>query len=68
MSVFDNMFVKKAIKSMVTSEQFNLIQNFMKAIESGEIDNAKLKIASDKISRMKPKEINGMLDLINGME
>ena len=68
MSVFDNMFVKKAIKSMVTSEQFNMIQNFMKAIESGEIDNAKLKMASDKVSKMKPKDINNILDLINGME
>ena len=65
MGFLDNMFVKKAVKSMLTDEQFKVMNKFMDAFESGEIDNEKLKKVSDKISVMETKDINKLLDVID---
>lgn len=37
----------------------------MTAVQSGKINNAKLKSVSDKMSKMAPDEINKVLDLID---
>lgn len=65
MSILDNMFVKKAMKSMMTPEQFTTVQSFMTAVQSGKIDKEKLKKVSEKVSKLSPDEINGLLDLID---
>ncbi len=65
MSILDNMFVKKAMKSMMTQEQFTTVQSFMTAVQSGKIDKEKLKKVSEKVSKLSPDEINGLLDLID---
>ena len=65
MGLLDNMFVKKAVKSMLTDEQFKVMNKFMDAFESGEIDKEKLKKVSDKIAVMETKDINKLLDVID---
>lgn len=65
MSILDNMFIKKAMKSMMTPEQFTTVQNFMTAVQSGKIDQAKLKKVGDKVSKLSPEEVNNLLDLID---
>lgn len=65
MSILDNMFVKKAMKSMMTPEQFSTVQNFMTAVQSGKIDKDKLRKVSDKVSKLPPEEVNSLLDLID---
>jgi len=65
MSILDNMFVKKAMKSMMTPEQFTTVQSFMTAVQSGKINQGKLKEVSEKVSKLSPDEINGLLDLID---
>ena len=62
MSILDNVFVKKAIKSMLTPEQFTMVQNFMTAVQSGKIDQGKLKKVGDKVSKLSPEQINKLLD------
>ena len=65
MNILDNVFVKKAIKSMLTQEQYTTFQSFMTAVQSGKIDKGKLMKVCDKVSKLKPEEINGILDLID---
>ena len=65
MNILDNMFVKKAMKSMMTPEQFTTVQSFMTAVQSGKINQDKLKKVSEKVSKLSPDEINGLLDLID---
>ena len=65
MSLLDNVFVKKAIKSMMTEEQFTMVQKFMTAVQSGKIDQGKLKKVADKVSKLSPEEINSLLDLVD---
>ena len=65
MSILDNVFVKKAMKSMMTPEQFTMVQNFLTAVQSGKIDQAKLKKVGDKVSKLSPDEVNSLLDLID---
>jgi hypothetical protein len=65
MSILDNMFVKKAMKSMMTPEQFTTVQSFMTAVQSGKIDQTKLKKVGDKVSKLSPEEVNNLLDLID---
>lgn len=65
MSILDNMFVKKAMKSMMTPEQFTTVQSFMTAVQSGKIDQTKLKKVGDKVSKLSPDGVNSLLDLID---
>ena len=65
MSILDNVFVKKAIKSMMTTEQFATIQNFMTAVQSGKIDREKLSKVAEKVSKVSPEQVNSLLDLID---
>ena len=65
MSILDNMFVKKAMKSMMTPEQFTTVQSFMTAVQSGKINQAKLKKVGDKVSKLSPDEVNSLVDLID---
>jgi len=37
----------------------------MTAVQSGKIDKEKLKKVSEKVSKLSPDEINGLLDLID---
>ena len=62
MSILDNVFVKKAIKSMLTPEQFTMAQSFLTAVQSGKIDQGKLKRVGDKVSKLSPEQINKLLD------
>ena len=65
MNILENVFVKKAIKSMMTPEQFTTVQSFMTAVQSGKIDKNKLKRVGDKMSNLSPDEVNSLLDLID---
>lgn len=65
MGVLDNVFVKKALKAMLTEEQFKTIQTFMTAVQSGKIDQGKLNKVGNKISKMSPEEVNSLLDMID---
>lgn len=65
MSIFDNIFVKKAIKSVLSNEQFEALENFSNGLESGEIDKVKLQQVSKKVANLTPKEINALLDVID---
>ena len=65
MSIFDNIFVKKAIKSVLSNEQFEALENFSNGLESGEIDKVKLQQVSKKVANLTPKEINVLLDVID---
>lgn len=67
MSILDNVFVKKAIKSMLTPEQFTMVQNFMTAVQSGKIDQEKLKRVGDKVSKLSPEQINNLLGDVDKM-
>lgn len=65
MEILNNFFVKKAIKSMLTDEQFKIMENFLTAVQSGKINKAKLSKVGNKISKMSPEEINKLLDVID---
>lgn len=65
MGLLDNIFVKKAIKSLMSPEQYSAVQKFTTAIENGEIDKNKLAKVSGKVSKLSSDEINGLLDLID---
>ena len=65
MSIFDNIFVRKAIKSVLSNEQFEALENFSNGLESGEIDKVKLQQVSKKVANLTPKEINVLLDVID---
>ena len=64
MNILDNIFVKKAMKSMMTPEQFETIQKFKTAVQSGKIDQAKLSRIGQKVSKLSTEEINGLLDVV----
>lgn len=65
MDILGNVFVKKAIKSMLTEEQFKIIENFMTAVQSGKIDNNRLKSIGNKLSKLSADEINSLLGFID---
>lgn len=65
MGLLDNVFVKKAMKSMMTPEQFTTAQSFMTAVQSGEIDQGKLAKVGEKVSKLSPEQVNSLLDLID---
>jgi hypothetical protein len=65
MGILDNVFVKKALKAMLTEEQFKTMQKFTTAVQSGKIDQAKLNKVGNKISKMSPEEVNSLLDMID---
>lgn len=65
MSILDNVFVKKAMKSMMTPEQFTMAQNFMTAVQSGKIDQGKLSRVGNKVSKLSPEQVNKLLDDID---
>ena len=65
MSILDNVFVKKAMKSMMTPEQFTMAQNFMTAVQSGKIDQSKLSRVGNKVSKLSPEQVNKLLDDID---
>ena len=65
MGLLDNVFVKKAIKSMLTEEQFKIMQNFTTAVQSGKINQDKLVKVGNKLSKMSHEEINALLDMID---
>ena len=65
MDILGNVFVKKAIKSMMTPEQFSTMQNFMTAVQSGKIDKKLLKSVGEKLSKLSPEEINKVLNLVD---
>ena len=67
MDILGNVFVKKAIKSMMTEQQFKMLENLMTAVQSGKIDQAKLNKVGNKISKMSPEEVNSLLDMIDKM-
>ena len=64
MNILDNIFVKKAMKSMMTPEQFETIQKFMTAVQSGKIDQEKLSRIGQKVSKLSTEEINCLLDVV----
>ena len=64
MGILDNVFVKKAMRSMMTQEQLTAIQGFMTAVQSGKIDQEKLRIVGEKVSKLTPEEINNLLEEI----
>ena len=65
MDILGNVFVKKAIQSMMTEEQFKMMERLMTAVQSGKISHEKLKRVGDKFSKLSVDEINGLLDLID---
>lgn len=65
MELLGNVFVKKALKSMMTEEQFNMMEKLMTAVQSGKIDSVKLKRIGEKFSKMSIDEINKLVDLID---
>lgn len=64
MGMLDNVFVKKAMKSMLSKEQFAAIDKFTNALQNGEIDKNLLIRVSDKVSKMPTNKINELLELI----
>ena len=64
MGILDNVFVKKAVKSMVTEEQFKMIEKLTTAVQSGKINQNKLRSVAKKVSNLSTDEINNLLDLI----
>ena len=65
MGILDNVFVKKAVKSMVTEEQFKMIEKLTTAVQSGKISQDKLRSVAKKVSNLSIDEINNLLDLID---
>ena len=65
MGILDNVFVKKAVKSMVTEEQFKMIEKLTTAVQSGKINQDKLRSVAKKVSNLSTDEINNLLDLID---
>ena len=65
MELLGNVFVKKAIKSMMTEEQYKMIENLLTAVQTGKIDRVKLKRIGEKFSKMSIDEINKLVDLID---
>jgi len=64
MDILGNVFVRKAIKSMLTESQYKTLENLLTAVQSGKIDQDKLKNVGNKIAKLSPDELNTLLDLI----
>ena len=65
MDLLGNVFVKKALKSMLAEEQFSMVEKFSTAVQTGKIDRVKLKRIGEKFSKMSIDEINKLVDLID---
>ena len=65
MELLGNVFVKKALKSMMTEEQFKMMERVMTAVQSGKINKDKLKSVGEKFSKLSVEEINKLLDLVD---
>ena len=65
MELLGNVFVKKALKSMMTEEQFKMMEKLMTAVQSGKIDKDKLKSVGEKFSKLSVEEINKLLNLVD---
>lgn len=65
MDLLGNVFVKKALKSMLTEEQLSMMEKFSTAVQTGKIDRVKLKRIGEKFSKMSIDEINKLVDLID---
>ncbi len=65
MDILGNVFVKKALKSMLTEQQFKMMENFMTAVQSGKINQGKLASVGNKVAKLSPDEIDSLLDLID---
>ena len=65
MDLLGNIFVKKALKSMLTEEQISLLEKISTAVQSGKIDRVKLRRIGEKFSKMSIDEVNKLVDLID---
>ena len=65
MNILDNIFVKKAMKSMMTQEQFETITKFMTAVQNGKIDKSLLSKVGEKVSKLSPGEMNNLLSFVD---
>ena len=65
MNILDNIFVKKAMKSMMTQEQFETITKFMTAVQNGKIDKSLLSKVGEKVSKLSPDEVNNLLSFVD---
>ena len=65
MDILGNMFVKKALKSMMTEEQYKMIEKLTTAVQSGKINREKMKRVGEKFSKLSIDEINNLLDIID---
>jgi len=63
--MLDNIFVRKAMKSMLSKEQFDTIDKFSTALQNGEIDKNLLARVGEKISKLPTKDVNKLLELID---
>jgi hypothetical protein len=50
---------------MVTEEQFKMIEKLTTAVQSGKINQDKLRSVAKKVSNLSTDEINNLLDLID---
>ena len=65
MNILDNIFVRKAMKSMMTQEQFETITKFMTAVQNGKIDKSLLSKVGEKVSKLSPDEVNNLLSFVD---
>ena len=65
MNILDNIFVKKAMKSMMTQEQFETITKFMTAVQNGKIDKSLISKVGEKVSKLSPDEVNSLLSFVD---
>ncbi len=65
MNILDNIFVRKAMKSMMTQEQFETITKFMTAVQNGKIDKSLLSKVGEKVSKLSPDEVNNILSFVD---
>ena len=64
MDILGNVFVSKVIKSMLTESQYKTLENLLTAVQSGKINQDKLKSVGNKVAKLSPDELNTLLDLI----
>ena len=60
-----NLVTRNALKMFLTKEQYKGVDNFLTAVHSGKISEAKLNKVIDKLSRLDESEVNGVLDLLD---
>jgi hypothetical protein len=65
MDILGNIFVRKAIKSMMTPEQFAAVERIMTAVQSGKIDKALAVKVASKFEKFDDADINKLLKLID---